>query len=126
LALKAVDVNHKVPSVGLTITSGEATVAMSGDTAEMDDFWLLVNGAASISAVLLECAFPDELENLAHISHHLTPKRLAAELEKCTRPGCPVYIVNLKPMYRDLIVAQISDLGLENVLPLEVGKVYEW
>ena len=126
LTFSSVDVNHGVPSVGLIISDGNATVALSGDTAEMDSFWGMVNGAAKMSAIFLECAFPDELGELAQISHHLTPRRLAAEIEKCTRTGCPIYIVNLKPMYRGTIIKQISDLGLGEVVPLEVGKVYEW
>ena len=126
LSFRAVEVNHKVPCVGLLVTNGDATVALSGDTAEMDGFWEIVNSASAISAILLECAFPDELDELAHISHHLTPKRLASELAKCTRAPCPVYIVNLKPMFRDKIIAQIYDLGLSSVAPLEVGRVYEW
>ena len=126
LTCSSVDVNHRVPSVGLMISDGDSTLALSGDTAEMDSFWELVNGTASMSALFLECAFPDELDELARISHHLTPKRLAAEIEKCTRTGCPIYIINLKPMYRDAIIRQISNLGLSNVVPLEVGRVYEW
>lgn len=126
LNCNAVEVNHKVPSVGLLISDGRATVAMSGDTAEMDGFWKVVNSAEGISAILLECAFPDELGDLARISHHLTPSRLRTELEKCERDRCPVYIVNLKPMYRDLIVGQLADIGLEDVTPLEVSRIYEW
>ena len=126
LTFRSVEVNHKVPSVGLLVSDGPTTIALSGDTAEMDGFWDVVNSAPSLSAILIECAFPDELEELAQISHHLTPKRLKSELEKCSRRGCPVYIVNLKPMYREKIVKQLLDLGLANLVPLEVGKVYEW
>ena len=126
LTCSSVDVNHRVPSVGLMISDGNSTVALSGDTAEMDSFWGMVNGATRMSAIFLECAFPDELDELAQISHHLTPRRLAAELEKCERTGCPIYIINIKPMYRDTVIKQISDLDLSNVVPLEVGKLYEW
>lgn len=126
LKCRSVEVNHKVPSVGLLISDDHSTIALSGDTAEMDGFWTVINSAPQISSILLECAFPDELEDLAHVSHHLTPKRLARELVKCTRTNCQFYIVNLKPMYRDQILSQISALGHENVVPLEVGKSYKW
>ena len=78
-----------------------------------------------ISAILLECAFPDELDDLADVSHHLTPKRMAVELEKCEK-DCPVFVVNLKPMYRDEIVDQIQRMQLDCVEILEIGKVYNW
>ena len=126
LTFQSIEVNHKVPSVGLLVSDGPTTVALSGDTAEMDGFWHLVNSAPNVSAILLECAFPDELEELARISHHLTPKSLRSELAKCSRRECPVYIVNLKPMYRETIIGQLAELDIENLQPLEVGKVYEW
>lgn len=126
LTFQCIEVNHKVPSVGLLASDGKATIALSGDTAEMDGFWDLVNSEPAISALLVECAFPNELEDLAQVSHHLTPDRLKAELQKCSIPECPVYIVNLKPMYRETIIRQVLELGIKNVMPLEVGKVYEW
>lgn len=126
LSFRSVEVNHKVPTVGLLISDDHSTVALSGDTAEMNEFWSVVNSAPQVSAILLECAFPDELEDLAHVSHHLTPKQLVKEVAKCTRGDCPFYIVNLKPMYRDQIIAQVSALGNGRLVPLEIGKEYEW
>ncbi len=126
LTFQPVEVNHKVPCVGFVISDGHASIALSGDTAEMDGFWKLVNATPNVSAILLECAFPDELDELAQISHHLTPKRLREELAKCSLKDCPVYIVNLKPMYRETIVKQIADIGRDNLQALEVGRVYEW
>jgi cAMP phosphodiesterase len=92
----------------------------------MDLFWEVVNNTPDLSAILLECAFPNELEDLAEVSHHLTPARLRSELEKCTVPDCPVYVSNLKPMYRDAIVEQLAGLEIQTLEVLEVGKVYEW
>jgi len=125
LSFRAVEVNHRVPSSGFLISDTKSTIAMSGDTSGTDGLWNLINASDQISAILLECAFPDELNELADVSHHLTPKRMAVELEKCER-DCPVFVVNLKPMYRDEIVEQIRRMGLKNVEILEVGKVYNW
>ena len=125
LTFRAVEVNHRVPSSGFIISDTKSTIAMSGDTSGTDGFWNLIKSADQISAILLECAFPDELNELADVSHHLTPKRMAVELEKCER-DCPVFVVNLKPMYRDEIVEQIRQMKLKHVEILEVGKVYNW
>jgi cAMP phosphodiesterase len=126
LRFHSIEVNHKVPSTGFVFSDGAATVALSGDTAEMDAFWSLVNQTDHLSAILLECAFPNELEDLAQISHHFTPDRLRSELSKCSRSDCPIYIVNLKPVYRDTIVRQLKDLEISNLRLLSVGTVYEW
>jgi cAMP phosphodiesterase len=125
LTLRAIEVNHKVPSSGFLISDTATTIALSGDTSGTEGFWALVNSADEISAILLECAFPDELDELAVVSHHLTPRRMALELEKCEK-DCPVFIVNLKPMFRKVIVEQVSRLNLAGVSILEVGKAYEW
>lgn len=126
LTFRPIEVNHRVPCVGFVISDGRTSIALSGDTAEMDGFWKLVNTVPNVSAILLECAFPDELEELAEISHHLTPSRLRLELEKCSLPDCPVYVVNLKPMYRDSIVKQLAAIDHPSLKVLEVGRVYEW
>ena len=125
LTFRAIEVNHKVPSTGFLISDGKSTVAMSGDTAGTECFWNLVNAADEISAILIECAFPDELGDLAAVSHHLTPRGMQLELDKCKKE-CPVFIVNLKPMFRDKILEQIAGLNLSGLEVLEVGKVYEW
>ncbi len=127
LTFRSIAVNHKVPAAGYIVSDGSARIAVSGDTAEMDGFWGLVNSYPEMSAILVECAFPNELDDLAQISHHLTPNRLGSDLAKCSIGSeCPIYIVNMKPMYRDTIVDQLADLGMPNLHPLEVGKIYEW
>ena len=125
LTIRAIEVNHKVPSSGFVISDAQTTIALSGDTAGTEAFWNLVNAADNLSAILLECAFPDELDELALASSHLTPRRMKVELEKCDRP-CPVFVVNLKPMFREAIINQIAELDLKGLSVLEVGKVYEW
>lgn len=126
LRLKAVSVNHRVATAGFIVSDGKTKFALSGDTAEMSEFWEAVNAEANLSTLLIECAFPDELAELAHISHHLTPKTLRRELEKFTRSECAIYVINIKPMYRDEVVRQIGELKIENLQILEVGQVYEW
>lgn len=126
LRFRAVAVNHKVSTVGFIVSDGQMKFAISGDTAEMNDFWQVLNTEGNLFALLVECAFPNELEELARVSHHLTPKTLKTELEKFNRKKCSVYVINIKPMYRDEIVRQLSELEIENLQLLEVGKVYEW
>ncbi len=121
-----VEVNHKVPGTGFIISDGASSIALTGDTAELDGFWQAVNAAEDLKAVLIECAFPDELAELARDSHHLTPTGLKRELEKVECPDCPIYIINIKPMYRELTISQIEKLGVGRSRILEVGRVYDF
>ena len=126
LNIKSLEVNHKVQTVGFLIGDKKSKIAFTSDTAEMDGFWKVVNVEKSLAAILIECAFPDELKNLASQSHHLTPAILKTELEKLKNTNCPIYVINMKPMYREKIVKQIEKLEIENLQILEVGKIYEW
>ena len=126
LLITAIDVNHKVPSAGFVVSNGRGTIALTGDTAEMDGFWRSVNELPDLSAILIECAFPDDLAELADISHHLTPSRVACELKKFQRTDCPIFVINMKPMYRDTTIEELKALRIDALQILEVGKVYEW
>lgn len=126
LRVMAVAVNHRVPASGFIISDKTSSVAMSGDTSEMDEFWTVVNNQPTLSALMIECAFPNELQDLAELSHHLTPKTLAAEMEKFELPDCPVFIINVKPNYREQVIAQLLELKLERVSIMEVGRIYDW
>jgi len=125
-SVTAIEVNHRVQSVGFIISKGKSKIAFSGDTAETSAFWEIINTQNFISAIFIECALPNQLLNLAETSHHLTPKKLAGELKKLKNRHCPVYVINLKPMYREQIKQQIDDLAIRNVKVLEVGKVYKF
>jgi cAMP phosphodiesterase len=126
LRLKAVRVNHKVSTVGFVVSDNRMKFAVSGDTAETDEFWQILNAEENLSALLVECALPNELEELARVSHHLTPRILKKELEKFNRQECSIYVINIKPTYRDDVVRQIGELEIENLQILEVGQIYEW
>ncbi|MBA2619778.1 MAG: 3',5'-cyclic-nucleotide phosphodiesterase [Acidobacteria bacterium] len=126
LTFKAVAVNHGVASHGYIISEGATKIAVSGDTAETVEFWLNLNKEKTLRAILIECAFPDELEKLARAAHHLTPKRLRAEIKKYTGAPCPFFVFNIKPAYFQAVSRQIEALKIENLRILEVGKIYEW
>jgi cAMP phosphodiesterase len=125
LTVKAVDVNHKVPSVGFIVSDQASSFALTSDTAQVERFWEVINETENLSAVLVECAFPNELCELASNSHHLTPKVLQTELGKLKK-DCPIYVVNIKPMYVEQVSKQIGELEIENLQILEVGKIYEF
>ena len=124
LRIRSIPVNHKVPTHGFLIRSGPASIAFTGDTAEMSEFWNVVNGLERLDAVLIECAFPNEFEDLSSISHHLTPNKLELELRKLALPTESIYIINLKPSYRDAIVSQLKEIKDERIQILDVGREY--
>lgn len=126
LQITPLEVNHRVPSLGFVISDNKSSVVLTGDTAEMTEFWDIVNAIDGLSALFVECALPDDLENLAATSFHMTPRRLACELKKFEVPGCPVYAINLKPRFRERTLAQLEALAIERLKILEVGSIYNF
>jgi len=125
LTITSVRVNHEVSACGYLVSDGKISVGITGDTAETDDFWTLCNERDDLAAIFVECAFPNELADLAKVSCHLTPNGLKRELEKFTKNKCPVYLINLKPTYREQVVAEVNSLEMRNAEILEVGRVYD-
>lgn len=125
LSIESIAVNHKVGASGYIISDGSVSIAITGDTAETDAIWQACNFAEDLVAIFVECAFPDELADLAAVSCHLTPRGLKTELEKLTDRAVPVYVVNIKPMYRRQVVEQIGKLDIDQVEILDVGRVYD-
>lgn len=126
LKIKPLAVNHKVPSFGFIISDSKTKIAITGDTAETDSFWDSLNNEEHLDALLIECAFPAHLKELACSSHHLTPKLLDNELTKFRHKNCPVYAINLKPMYYQQIKCELEILKIKNLEVLQVGRVYEF
>jgi cAMP phosphodiesterase len=60
--------------------AGGVRARISGDTGPTHQLWELLNRTPNLKALLLETSFPDELQDLADISGHLTPRTLRGEL----------------------------------------------
>lgn len=126
LRVTAVSVDHVVPTVGLLLSDDKTTIAFGSDTAETDQFWSLVNRTPVVDAVLMEASFPDELQELASISHHLTPAALYRELKKLRHHAADILAVHIKPAYRSVVVQQLTELNIPKLRIMEPGKDYEW
>ncbi len=126
LTVKAIPVNHIVPTVGVIVSDGKRTVAFSSDTAETDDFWKEVNGLKRLDAILIEASFPNSMAKLADVSRHFTPASLAEELHKLKHNGLDILAVHLKPAYRETIIAELKALDLPKLGVMEPGRTYSW
>ncbi len=124
LTVTPIAVNHNSPSLGFVISDGRVSIGITGDTSTTTEIWDVFSKCENLAAVFVECAFPDEMGTLADDSHHLTPKRLATELLKIDGREFPVYVSNIKAMYRETVIKQLNELALPRLNIIEVGKVY--
>jgi cAMP phosphodiesterase len=126
LRVTAVPVNHVVPTVGVIFTDDKRTVAFTSDTAATDEFWRTVNKLPRLDALMIEASFPNSMAELAEVSGHLTPRSLGEELQKLNHRDIEILVVHLKPVYRELLIRELDDLGVPNLSVMQPGKEYEW
>jgi 3',5'-cyclic-nucleotide phosphodiesterase len=108
------------------VSRGRSRFAISGDTGPTEAFWKKVNATRGLKALLVELSFPDELQDLAALSGHLTPATLSRELAKLTARDLPVLLYHLKPSYAAKLRREVARLKLPNVRILEVGDTFDF
>jgi len=122
LRVLPIPVNHLVPTVGFLIREGSASVLYSGDTFTTEEIWRVAAREPSLKAAFIETSFPDEMEDLARASKHLTPALFGREFQKIGRPDLPVYVYHLKPRFRQNIQQQLARLKIPHLTVLEEGQ----
>lgn len=118
-------VNHVVPTVGYLIDDVRSAIVYSGDTHVTEEIWKEGRKLKNLKAAVIETSFPDEMEELAKVSGHLTPRLLKEEFLKLGRPELPLYVYHIKAQYLDQIRQEIGKLNMNSITLLEDGKVVE-
>ena len=118
--------NHTVPAVGFRLDSGEASLVFTGDTAENDALWTVVNEIRNLRYLIIETAFSNAEKELAQLSKHLCPSTLGLELQKLKRRP-EIYITHLKPGEIELTMQEVAECvrGFSPVM-LQNGQVFEF
>ncbi len=111
--IRSISVCHPVESCGFVISDERSSFAISGDTGPTQALWKIVNGTPNLKALLLETSFPNQLQELADISGHLTPQTLRTELAKFKQNGTSVFLYHLKPAYLSELEQEIAGLPVE-------------
>lgn len=120
-----IPVDHLVPTCGFLIERGDAKVLWSSDTGPTHRLWEVANQTPGLAAICLEVSFDNSMETIADVSFHLTPQRVAAELEKLRRP-LPVLLHHLKPPCIEPIHREIAALANPRLQFLEQGRTYNF
>ncbi|MCD1585617.1 3',5'-cyclic-nucleotide phosphodiesterase [Halomonas sp. IOP_14] len=110
LSVMPFPVTHGVPACGYWIGSANNALAFSGDTGLSSTIVQSIDRLGKLDTLVIECAFPDQLDHLAESSHHLTPQRLAHLLSQLAIRPKAVHITHLKPAHRDTIIQQLHDM----------------
>jgi len=125
LRIRAVGVSHIVPTTGFILEDKGGALAFSSDTGPTERFWEVVNTLKNLKAVITETSFPNEFQDLATISGHLTPNTLAYEITKLKKKT-PVYLYGGKPKHLKVIRRQVAALKDRRLQLLVQGRTYHF
>lgn len=115
-------VDHHGEAVGCWMSSGNGTLAFTGDTGPCPAFWQAVNELPDVTHVIIECSFTNDHEALALQTGHLTPVLLARELQQLK--GSPqILATHMKPVGREIVLKELSELSTPHDIGiLEIGQ----
>jgi len=125
LRITPIAVNHLVPCVGYRIEDDHSAFLFTSDTAETDEVYAVANATDNLRLFITEASFPNEQAWLADASKHLTPGKLALELNKL-KPGIPVGVFHLTPGDRAVMLPQIEAISRKDVSLLNQNARYLW
>lgn len=122
LSIRAEKVDHNIAAVGYIIRCDHGHIVYTGDTGPTEHIWNVCNSLENLLALFIECSFPNEQQELASLSGHLTPQTMAQELAKLQERDCPVFVFHMKPQYLKTIEADIKALGDKRISILAQGE----
>lgn len=125
LRITPVSTNHIIPTTGFVVEDDHSAVVFTADTYRTDEIWHVANETENLKAIFVDVSYPNELEELAAVSRHLTPQSLALELNKLTRPA-EILAVHIKPQLRSEVIRQLQALNRLDVAVAEIGREYSW
>jgi ribonuclease BN (tRNA processing enzyme) len=127
LKVKAIPMNHPVPSVGFLVNDGRSSLLYSADTGPNELLWKEAAKMKNLKAIIVDTSFPNSLDGLAHLSGHFTPAQLHRDLARANvKNDVPVYIYHIKPVHQKRVIKELRDMGRKNVKILQEGKTYNF
>lgn len=119
----AVDVMHSVPSLGFTVQNSSGVFAVSGDTKTNETLWPVLNACDDLKVLVIEVSFPDEMQDLANLAGHYTPKTLTDDLTRLNH-NPDIWVTGMKPGEETRILEQVTAAAPnKNIRMLSRGTV---
>ena len=107
--IQAFKTDHTVASCGYIYKTTEGNIILTSDTFSLDTLIAEVEKDETIKSMIVECSFPSEMQKLAEVSKHLTPKLLFEKLEMMKRENIELYINHIKPAYLTKMTNEIKE-----------------
>lgn len=121
----ALPAHHTTPTVGFCLHGERENFVWFSDICGADpEVWEWMNNLENFNRVVMEASFPEEDDDLARVSGHLTPESLESLL-KNLRGDLRVYCGHVKPREANVVAAQLRSRFGDRATLLEAGQVFE-
>jgi len=100
--------DHTVESCGYIYKVDKKAILVASDTYSLDSIIKVIEENSNVKSVVLECSFPNYMQNIAKESKHLTPNLLFKQLKNCKRNDFKLFINHVKPTYEKIIAQEIE------------------
>jgi cAMP phosphodiesterase len=126
LHITAIKVSHNVESVSYVVESKEDIIIFVGDTGPTDEIWQIARAKREkLKAVFVETSLPNDMQELADKTGHLTPASLEHELSKLGGLSVPIYLYHMKAHLHEVIKEEIALLRNDNLHVLDDGQILQ-
>lgn len=116
---------HAVPTLGFCLHGEREDLPIMTDMREANaEVWEKLTKKRRIGRIAVETSFPDEMENVAIDSGHLTPAMLVALAREYFPPSWKLLCCHLKPGYDAQIRAQIRKHFGKRAAVLKAGQAF--
>jgi ribonuclease BN (tRNA processing enzyme) len=116
-------VNHSVPATGYLVEDKrKRRFFYTGDTGATDATWRKI-GEQPIHCLFIEASFPNQMEEIAIRTGHLTPRLLKKEISKIKPIPEKIFVIHIKPQYSKTIKGELQKLKIKELRTLREGAI---
>lgn len=120
--ISAFAVNHSVPTLAFRVQHQGVSLVYASDMGPTPGLWREIGQP---DALIVEVSFPNQLEELALKTGHLTSTLLAAELDLLPQRPERIFVTHLKTFHAPRILEEISALDIPGLMILQDGQQFD-
>jgi len=117
--ITAFPVNHSVPTLAYRVQRDGVSLLYTGDMGPTPELWSAIG---TPTAIIVEISFPNQLEEMARKTGHLTAALLVKELALLPVLPAQIFVSHIKPFYEKQIHREISELEIPGLAILHDGR----
>jgi len=117
-----IPVNHPAGGHGFIIEKDNKSLVFTQDTGPTHEIWKASHELSNLKAIFTEVSFPNNMDEVAKLSFHHTPRSINEEIKKMP-DDVPIFLGHLKPNFQAELSQEINAMGNERVSLLSSDDV---